>query len=153
MSMTTRPFAGFGKKTQLIPAPSEGDWLGYMLPTQTEGVGQFGPYVRIEYNIFVPYEDDYLRYVQSEIVSLPERPTTEDPLVQRLCAANGLSPSLDVDLSRLRPEGFVIVSLIRKDNYLRIARVRAVGDLQIPDIKNPAEKPLREVFTDTKPPF
>lgn len=161
---TGTSWSGFDKKTVGVVGPRAGKTLAYMLPTQTQDVGDYGPYVRFEYNLFVfdPATQTHNKFVQSEVCGLNDPPTSNDKLVQRLAAVNGVAVETAVErLGDLQREGFLILHLARPngENYLRITGSEPVpNNYEIPlgvQTGDPAEKPQRESYSATAdaPPF
>lgn len=167
MSSYASAWSGFGKNAVGIVGPRAGKTLAYMLPTQTEDVGDYGPYIRIEYNLFVfdPSTQQHTKFVQSEICGLNDPPTSNDKLVQRLADVNGIPATEAVSrLGALATEGFLILNLAKPsgENFLRISSSEPVpSSYEIPlDVQTnaPSEKPLRESYSaaasaTNEPPF
>lgn len=156
MSSNASAWSGFDKKTVGVVGPRPGKTLAYMLPTQTQDVGDYGPFIRFEYNLFVfdPASQQHTKFVQSEICGLNDPPTTNDKLVQRLADVNQI-PAYEAvaNLGNLAREGFLILNLVKPsgENFLRIGGSEPVpSSYEIPlDVQTsePAEKPQRESYS------
>jgi hypothetical protein len=158
-------WGGFSEKTATTVGPQPGKTLAYMLPTQTEHTGDFGPYLKVEYNTFVfdPATQDYRIYVQSEICSLNDPVSSNDKIVRRLAAVNAMSPVDAVgQLATLIKQGFLILNLKRDEGgFLRVADSEPLPasysvPLQIQTLDYTV-KPQREhsfaAATNSEPPF
>jgi len=116
-------WGGFSKGTVTAPSPQFGQrYLAWMHEDKALMYGDYGPFVRIEYNVFVPSNNGTLRYTMSEVASVPDELdpdatlTDNSKIVQRLAAINGLEPTDITDLSSLGQSGYCIVLVGKNKN-------------------------------------
>lgn len=151
MNTNQRAWDGFSKGTKTVPSPKAGQkYLAYLLPASPLSYGDFGDYVTLSWNVFVPSEDGTRRYLMTEIASIPNEELTENhKIAQRLAAVNGLSTSQVTDWSLLNREGYAIVGIeLNKGGFTSIAYADALPtNYAIPaDVVDNPEKKQSELL-------
>lgn len=140
-------WSGFQEGETAEKSLDAGTYPAYLRGDIREIGTMHGIALKLYYNVFVQGRSGLRKYEMSELATPVY--TTGSKFVRRLAAANNRQISDDTDLSQLKTEGWVLVTLERDRDgrYLNIKDVVPVPrGFNLPTVADPATPPEKAPF-------